>query len=339
MNENENLKKSQNSEELNEKNSSYKDEDKNELILDSNYYEDEKEIKINDIDYSSTNIIHKNIYLYLIRIFKTIFIGIFIFLIIPKNENIKVCLCTIGKKENLYVNEYLNHYKKIGYSHVYLYDNNEIGDEKFEDVISKKLINKFVTIIDYREIKGKHVPRQTQAYYDCYEKNNKNYDWLSFFDLDEFLEFNNSQNLQTFFGDEKFKECQVIKINWLMYSDNDLLYYENKPLAERFNTYLINDISNRAIKSTARGNLTINYWKKSRNPHTALTNYINCNSAGERVSIKSYHVVPPHHESAYIKHYAVKTIEEYCNKMKRGYPDQIVVLNNKRMKSYFDYFF
>ena len=124
-----------------------------------------------------------------------------------------------------------------------------------------------------------------------------------------------------------------------MYSDNDLLYYENKPWAERFNTYLINDISNRAIKSTARGNLTINYWKKSRNPHTALTNYINCNSAGERVTIKSYHVVPPHHEYAYIKHYAVKTIEEYCNKMKRGYPDHIVVLNNKRMKSYFDYFF
>ena len=51
---------------------------------------------------------------------------------IPKKDNdthIKVCLCAIGKKENLYVNEYLNHYKKIGYSHIFLYDNNEIGDE------------------------------------------------------------------------------------------------------------------------------------------------------------------------------------------------------------------
>jgi hypothetical protein len=82
----------------------------------------------------------------------------------------------------------LNHYKKIGYSHIFLYDNNEIGDEKFEDVINKRLINNFVTIIDYREKKGKHVPRQFQAYYDCYEKNKANYDWLSFFDLDEFLD-------------------------------------------------------------------------------------------------------------------------------------------------------
>jgi len=317
--------------------------EKTELISDSDKYEDKKSIKINDINYSSTNIIDKIIYHN--KIFKTIFICILIFIIIQKNDirnnkgQIKVCLCAIGKKENLYVNEYLNHYKKIGYSHVFLYDNNEIGDEKFEDVISKDLIDNFVTIIDYREIKGKHVPRQTQAYYDCYEKNNRNYDWLSFFDLDEFLEFNGSQNLQSFFGDEKFKECQVIKINWLMYSDNDLLYYENKPLAERFNTSLINDLSNNAIKSTARGKLLVNYWKKSGNPHTALTKYKNCNSAGERVSVDCYHVVPPHLEYAYIKHYAVKTLEEYCNKIKRGYPDQVVVYNDKTMKNYFDYFF
>ena len=124
-----------------------------------------------------------------------------------------------------------------------------------------------------------------------------------------------------------------------MYSDNDLLYYEDKPLVERFNTSLFDDPSNRAIKSTARGNLPINYWKTSGNPHTALTKYINCNSAGERVSVDSYHVVPPHHEFAYIKHYAVKTIEEFCNKIKRGYPDQVVIYTDERMKQYFDYFF
>ena len=48
----------------------------------------------------------------------------------------------------------MNHYNKIGYRHAYLCDNNEIGDEKFEDVISKRLINNFVTIVDYGEING-----------------------------------------------------------------------------------------------------------------------------------------------------------------------------------------
>ena len=333
----EDMIKKQNSMELNEININDKDEDKKKLILDSNKYEDEKMIKIKDMDYSSTKIINKIIYQN--RIFKTIFISILLLIIIKKIDNIKICLCAIAKKENLYIPEYLNYYKNIGYSHIFLYDNNEIGDEKCEDVISKDLIDNFVTIIDYREIKGKHVPRQFDAYYDCYEKNNENYDWLSFFDLDEFLEFNNSLNLQTFFGDEKFKECQVIKINWLMYSDNDLLYYENKPLVERFNESLFNDPNNIKIKSTVRGNLRTNYWEKYHSPHTALTKYRNCNSAGERVSIDSYIVVPPHYEYAYIKHYAVKTIEEFCIKIKRGYPDQVVIYNDETMKRYFDYFF
>ena len=72
----------------------------------------------------------------------------------------------MGKRENLYINEYLNHYKNIGYDHVFLYDNNDIGDEKFEDIISKDLIGKFVTIKDYRGIKGKNVPRLYEAYKD-----------------------------------------------------------------------------------------------------------------------------------------------------------------------------
>ena len=37
---------------------------------------------------------------------------IYVFLRILKIEKIKVCVCTIGKEENLYVREYVSHYKK-----------------------------------------------------------------------------------------------------------------------------------------------------------------------------------------------------------------------------------
>ena len=48
--------------------------------------------------------------------------------------------------ENLYAREYVNHYKKLGYSHIYIYDNNDINDEKFEDVIQDEIDSGFVTI-------------------------------------------------------------------------------------------------------------------------------------------------------------------------------------------------
>ena len=37
----------------------------------------------------------------------------------------KICLCVIAKNENLYVKEYIEHYKKIGYNKIFIYDNND----------------------------------------------------------------------------------------------------------------------------------------------------------------------------------------------------------------------
>ena len=38
----------------------------------------------------------------------------------------KVALCAIGKEENLYALEFVNHYQNLGYGHIFIYDNNEI---------------------------------------------------------------------------------------------------------------------------------------------------------------------------------------------------------------------
>ena len=36
-----------------------------------------------------------------------------------KKRNIKVGLCIMGKEENVYAKEYINHYKKLGYVVIY----------------------------------------------------------------------------------------------------------------------------------------------------------------------------------------------------------------------------
>ena len=35
--------------------------------------------------------------------------------------------------------------------------------------------------------RGINIYPQLEAYRDCYKKNNKKYDWISFFDVDEYL--------------------------------------------------------------------------------------------------------------------------------------------------------
>jgi hypothetical protein len=71
-----------------------------------------------------------------------------------KND-IKVCLCILGKEENLYAKEYINYYKKLGYNHIFLYDNNDLNGESFEEVLKDEINEGFVSIINYRGKKGK----------------------------------------------------------------------------------------------------------------------------------------------------------------------------------------
>ena len=109
--------------------------------------------------------------------FKSLLFVINIFLIfikINRNKSLKVCLCTIGKKENVYASEFVDHYKKIGYDKIFIYDNNDIEDEKFEDVLYQQISGNFVKIIDYRGYRGKRQSPQSDAYIDCYEKNKNN---------------------------------------------------------------------------------------------------------------------------------------------------------------------
>ena len=61
-----------------------------------------------------------------------------------KKENIKIALCTMGKKENLYVSEFIEYYLYLGVDHIFIYDNNSPYTEKIEDVLGKKYKEKII---------------------------------------------------------------------------------------------------------------------------------------------------------------------------------------------------
>ena len=284
-----------------------------------------KNIDINTNSYYKYNILNKKFLFMTLLLF---LIPILVFLLnkvkketIYKTKTItNVGLCIICKRENLYIKEFIDHYKNLGYNHIFLYDNNNIDDENFENVLQNEIDEGFVSITNYRGIKC----GQFKAYADCYEKNNKQYDWISFFDVDEFLVLKpNNIKIQDFLNNKRYKKCENIKINWLIYTDNDKLYYEKKPVQERFTEPLYDNVFfNKHIKSTVRGNLSTNYWFKANNPHTSDNEYIACSSSGYKVHKSSAFLFPPDYKYAVLKHYRTKTIEEYCNKMKRGRADK-----------------
>ena len=98
----------------------------------------------------------------------------------------------------------------------------------FEKVIGKYVDNSFVEIIDWRGVKG------TSTYYgimdSCYQTYHDQYDWLLFYELDEFLYLKNYKNIKSFLINKVFDKCESIQLNWVHMSDNNQIFYENKPL-------------------------------------------------------------------------------------------------------------
>ena len=147
-----------------------------------------------------------------------------------KNLNRRICICTLGKEENKYIREFIFHYKNYGVDKIYLYDNNDINGEHFESAISDYITEEFVEILNWRG-KKKIVYKIMN---ECYYKNKDNYDWIIFYELDEFIHLSNYTNIKTFLKEKKFDKCQIIYLNLIVHDDNSQLYYQNFSLFKRF---------------------------------------------------------------------------------------------------------
>ena len=253
---------------------------------------------------------------------------------INKKNKIKVCICTLGKKENKYIREFVSHYKKYGVDKIFLYDNNNIIDERFDYMISDYINMNFVEIFNYR---GKKKPQFT-IFNNCYNKNNKIYDWLIFYDLDEYINLKDYTNIKNFLSEKKFNKCKLIYLNCLRHTDNDLIYYDNRSLTERFP--IINWESKMyTVKAIIRGNIKEIEFKTS---HWLDRRIKGCNSFGEVVKptrrFKMINDIKIFNNN-YIDHYCFKSTEEYINKINKG--DAIFGKNHKTMmhkiKLYFNY--
>ena len=230
----------------------------------------------------------------------------------------KVALCCIGRLENQYAVEYAEYYKSIGFDKIFIYDNNHDVEEHFEDALQSYIEDGFVSVIDYRNKEA----AQLSAYNDCYSKYGNEYDWIAFFDFDEFLTLVKDKDIKSYLS--HFDNFQGVKINWMVYTDNNLIKSDGRGVLERFTTPMEYDKAvtydfpeNNHTKSIIRCGVENVKWNET--PH-AVSSIRYCNSIGDNCSNSPFE--PYNFELAYIKHFTTKTIEEWINnKIKRGYPD------------------
>lgn len=231
-----------------------------------------------------------------------------------------IALCAIGRQENLYAREFVEHYKNLGFSKIIIMDNNYDGEEHFEDVLQDHINQGFVIIEDYR---GK-TKCQMNGYTEMYKKYGNEYDWIAFLDFDEFLILPNHKSISDFL--ENKSNFEVVLVNWLCMTDNNLVRYDPRPLMERFTQPMdimkpvqYNFPDNCHIKSIVKGHLPC--VRFISNPHIPTNQLKCCNADGMMVNSSPWQQI--NYNNAYLKHFTTKTIEEWLTrKMKVGTPDR-----------------
>lgn len=252
-------------------------------------------------------------------------------------SNEYICMCSIAKEENLYIKEFIEHYKALGYNHFYIYDNNDENGERFEEVLREEINEGLVTIINFRNFRGIHGGPQMDAYYRCYINNKNNCTWISFFDIDEFLMLeSNNISLKQLLNDPRYSKCEGISINWKIIHDNDLLEYKNISIKARFKG-IKNNFRANFSKLIARGSLPYNLTK-SYSAHTLWYDIKLCNTLGKRITYRFW-LTPHSYRYMYLNHYYTKSIVEYCYKLKKGNVFYNFTLNQNLLREKFNNFF
>lgn len=135
-------------------------------------------------------------------------------------------LCAIIKNEGPYLVEWVNHYLKQGFEHLYLYDNDS-------DDNPREILKEFSDFITWDTVKG--MRQQRTAYNNCIQNYKHDTEWCAFLDCDEFLYSTRDRyfinTLKTMYDSNGISG---VAPHWLIFGSNGELEYRDEPVTKRF---------------------------------------------------------------------------------------------------------
>jgi hypothetical protein len=237
------------------------------------------------------------------------------------------------KLENRYLRDAVEHYLKLGFDKIILGDDNSLNSEKLSDTIQDYINQGKVDIIDIRE----KFLSQMDYFFISYNKYKNKCKWMAYFDIDEYLEFTDKKmTIKDYLSKDIFNKCEAIKINWLVYFDNDNIFYDKRPLPERFTKPSYHNGGDSTVKSIVRGFLDKPVWNNTLS-HEPNRQLIGCDSVGNLVSYNSGRVHPARLEICYLKHFGQKSAEEFAYKLKKQLPKYGKYNYNRMINDFFRY--
>ena len=229
------------------------------------------------------------------------------------SETSNICMCTFVKNQNIYINEFIQFYQKIGVNKFFIYDNNDENGEQIDLALFKEYTdNNTLEVINWRDKKDE----KEKMMNDCYKNNYNNYDWLIFYSIDEYLHLKDNIDIKTFLSNQNFEKCESIYLTLLYHTDNNLILYDNRTLQERFPIIESNPKNNSYIyhfvKPIMKGHLNL---IEINNLYKLSDNIKGCDGNGNSVIFNGNEIFEKDFENNFIDYYWCKSTEEFVKKI------------------------
>ena len=218
----------------------------------------------------------------------------------------KVAIIAIAKNEQLYIKEWLDYHLNLEFDKIIVADNDD-------ELLLSGFSSDKVIIEDYTGVERV----QAKAYKELFKKYRNDYDWIAFFDIDEFLVLDGFENVKDFLSGF---DADEIRLNCKHFTDNDELDVidGNYNVFDRFIYEAGNTDLDRFVKCFI--NCRINKDDVAIYGHGIYDNSINA------VDVLNNQIIADSRKTknlllvkAWFNHYRTKTIGEYIRqKYNRG---------------------
>ncbi|ESZ89719.1 hypothetical protein SBOR_9895 [Sclerotinia borealis F-4128] len=226
------------------------------------------------------------------------------------DEYVSVCMAV--KDQQLDLPEwFVHHYYNLGIKRFYIMDDG--SDPPLSEIEDLGIPREHVTF-QYFDEKQHTMYMQEYVYRLCVDKYRSNHTWMAFLDADEYLEMTGKENLNQFLETyEKDKNVGAVYASWQTHSSAGLLK-RAKSVREAYIDCIWDGEGHNVLgKSIAK----LSHYAGTNTVHQVLSKNesITVDENGAEAPIRRY---SPTKDRIALHHYALKSREEYQEKVDRG---------------------
>lgn len=220
----------------------------------------------------------------------------------------RTAIIAIAKNENLYIREWVEWHKSIGFDRIYIGDNNDPDGERIADVTGDYIGEGYVEITELFGLKRQQIPYYTMQI----SRISGEYDWIAFVDIDEFVRLDGFATIGEFLSQGKFRGCKEVLLYWRTYTDGGMLDAEDGNYSvTRFTEWLErreNEGKPLLNMAVFAGMDKVSGWTKQ---HGYDKRDPGCLDALGNPLFSNGWQRPAVYDGAWVDHYATKTCGEY----------------------------